>query len=1081
MNRRMRRIGSLLICFALILGISLTAVSKDFSIFDVAAEGQAADIVIIEGDETKPQQDPDEPVQKDEILRSVRANKGGTVWEFNYTKGILTVYQDVQNDPKGIDDVDYTAVDLQKYLEELKPANQKYLDDRQKLEDSMAQSKADKDEAESNKKTSEEKLNNEKKAKQDYINNNKEQDPEVLKDYDTRIGSYEKSVKDSEADIAKYTSQINDYDAKIKALDSSNKELVEKKGLIEKVLNAGFPNFTVNRVVYGEGVTKIRNTDLPEMYDLTKVVVANTVETVEDGAFRNWNLNTVGPTLEDYDIQICWNKNVPDEAFKNCDNITAVAFKDGVKTIGKKAFYDCDSLSSVKFPETLQTIFPSAFENCDSLNYVVIPASTIAINSKAFAYTQRDGKKAIPSPLTDVYFACEQDSIDIASDTFSGLVKPTGHVLYGLKTWDVDALNGKDFKGGKTWTWKYYDVNMLVGLTADITDKYYLTGDSLDFESLTLKAEYVTGFEEEIPVLVDSGRKDQKTGKKIYEVNPELRFTIPGDNDFTKTFVLRKAERKQISVAYRNVSTTFEVYVHDPVEQALTNLPESAHNYKANAKDEQIIKVEDARQITFTFSDKTETEPKNDYIWIYDNNGKLQEKLTGKEAAGKKFTVMGDEVKIVLTSDGNDERYGYAITKATAIVPKHVAASLDKENKDATCTEDGLKGHACCEICGKASNPGEVIPALGHDFDADGVCTRCGYDRLFGENELARIWGDNRFDTAYAIADQLKIKLGVDKFDAIIVAYSENFPDSLTASYLAVKKNAPIILADSIKNNGATAAVDYIKANLKAGGTIYVLGGDNVVSADFVKTLNGLGTVKQLNGNNRYDTNQMILDEAGAPKDEVIICTGENYIDALTASATGKAILIVNDQYDLVKNDVMDYIKTNVNKSAKVYIVGGYEAISHDFQNELADLGYINIKRIPGDSRFETSVNVAKYFYGDVKNLKTIGVAWSEDFADALCAGPFCYQYGAPLLLVADTANAKVYTDAGFPVELAKVIGFGGIGTSNNQLTDKAMNLIKLGDITDVKYQANLNAEKAAEQSQEVAPEVDTSKLADEN
>ncbi len=46
------------------------------------------------------------------------------------------------------------------------------------------------------------------------------------------------------------------------------------------------------------------------------------------------------------------------------------------------------------------------------------------------------------------------------------------------------------------------------------------------------------------------------------------------------------------------------------------------------------------------------------------------------------------------------------------------------KTKQATCTEDGYKGVACVK-CGKISKS-ETYPALGHNTDSEGVCTRCG-------------------------------------------------------------------------------------------------------------------------------------------------------------------------------------------------------------------------------------------------------------------------------------------------------------------------------------------------------------------
>ena len=51
------------------------------------------------------------------------------------------------------------------------------------------------------------------------------------------------------------------------------------------------------------------------------------------------------------------------------------------------------------------------------------------------------------------------------------------------------------------------------------------------------------------------------------------------------------------------------------------------------------------------------------------------------------------------------------------------------------------------------------------------------------------------------MAETYKEKSGVEKFDAIIIATGKNFADALSGSYLAVVKNAPILLTNGKEDN----------------------------------------------------------------------------------------------------------------------------------------------------------------------------------------------------------------------------------------------------------------------------------------
>ena len=62
--------------------------------------------------------------------------------------------------------------------------------------------------------------------------------------------------------------------------------------------------------------------------------------------------------------------------------------------------------------------------------------------------------------------------------------------------------------------------------------------------------------------------------------------------------------------------------------------------------------------------------------------------------------------------------------------------------------------------------------------------------------DFSRYAGTSRYETALKTADALKKSLKVDKFDYIIVADGNNYPDALAGSFLAKVKKAPLILVD---------------------------------------------------------------------------------------------------------------------------------------------------------------------------------------------------------------------------------------------------------------------------------------------
>ncbi|MBQ6990806.1 MAG: cell wall-binding repeat-containing protein, partial [Clostridia bacterium] len=208
-----------------------------------------------------------------------------------------------------------------------------------------------------------------------------------------------------------------------------------------------------------------------------------------------------------------------------------------------------------------------------------------------------------------------------------------------------------------------------------------------------------------------------------------------------------------------------------------------------------------------------------------------------------------------------------------------------------------------CNSCGI-----ELFPALGHTWnegevltkpspEGDGLtrytCLTCGEIReeVQPYEGPVRIAGRDRFETALLTADQMKKNLGIEKFDAVIVASGLDFADALAGSYLASTKNAPILLAytkDSV-NDGIK---HYIRENLKEGGIVYILGGENAVPSSFEEELETF-QVKRLAGAHRFETNLMILAEAGISDKLLLISTGLTFADSLSASAAKLPILLV--------------------------------------------------------------------------------------------------------------------------------------------------------------------------------------------
>lgn len=154
--------------------------------------------------------------------------------------------------------------------------------------------------------------------------------------------------------------------------------------------------------------------------------------------------------------------------------------------------------------------------------------------------------------------------------------------------------------------------------------------------------------------------------------------------------------------------------------------------------------------------------------------------------------------------------------------------------------------------------------------------------------------------------------------------------------------------------------------------------------------------VTRVFGSNRYETSLKIADAykelLGVEQFRtVVVADGRNFPDALAGSyfaiKNQAPILMVNDKN---AEKVKEYIRTNLGKGGSIYILGGENAVSESFEDNLF---WYYIERIYGSNRYETNLKIL-----DAAGVgaEPILVCRGNDFADSLSAS----ATGYPILLV---------------------------------------------------------------------------------
>ena len=284
--------------------------------------------------------------------------------------------------------------------------------------------------------------------------------------------------------------------------------------------------------------------------------------------------------------------------------------------------------------------------------------------------------------------------------------------------------------------------------------------------------------------------------------------------------------------------------------------------------------------------------------------------------------------------------------------------------------------------------------------------------------ESMRIYGNDRYETSTKAADQLLVEQGGDTFKAVIVASGKDYPDALSAAYLAKVKDAPVLLTDDIHLD---TTIQYIEQHCEMNTDVYVIGGDGAVSNMLDKNLTTMTdkpmNVIRLAGQNRYQTNIEVLKAAGVTNQHLLIASGTSFADAISASAVGKPLLLTAES-GLTKEQT-EYLATLTTEQAT--IIGGTGAVSEKTESQIK-AAIKTTERVGGSNRYETSANIAKKFF--VKSFTAV-LAYGGSFPDGLSGAPLAMRYEAPMVLVAD-ANYKFAKNYADSAVVRNTVTFGG-------------------------------------------------------
>jgi len=683
-------------------------------------------------------------------------------------------------------------------------------------------------------------------------------------------------------------------------------------------------------------------------------------------------------------------------AFDGSSALNKVTINASIKTIPINAFNDCPRLRRVVLPRGLKQIGSGAFGRCSALTDINFPDSLIYIAGDAFE-NSRDFTSEYPSELNQMS----------DGSYMRMLYKSTPKVqYYQNKARNMLGYVNQFRTNGKAWYWNEGDRTK----TTQVKKASLAYDYGLEEIAKQRAAEIAFKFSHTRPNGLDCFSAKASDGSTSYGENIAVGSQgapIYGDSERAVFNMFKEENNKYAGQGHRR---------------------NMLGNY--NAIGIACVKVNGTYYWVQEFGDRTSV--KNPGV---DNNTKyVSFNISPDNVASAKLNnthqdynlSVGDEIQVTspkqniyLTQEGWGEYNPLIATTISGWEMKDnsVAAIDNLSAIGDNVTLAGLK---------KGTTKMESTVLYGRYQSKDNS------SKVTVKN-VSRIYGSTRYETAQQTAGALKAKMNVDKFDAVVIAYGENYPDALSGTYLANVKQAPLLLANAKDANTEANTVDYVEDNVSSGGKVYILGGPGLVSSTLENTLRSQGySVARLYGSDRYITNIKILNAAGIKQgQDLLVCTGENYPDALSTSALGKPILLIGGQSQPTS------AQRTIIQGKNVYIIGGTAAISDRTKNSISR----NAKRINGIDRYDTSAKLAKQF---CKNPTTAVLAYGQNFPDGLAGGTLAYKVNAPLLLATSSSvgNKSIanYVDS---TQINSMYVLGGPGLISNNAAESVLRFDK--------------------------------------
>lgn len=278
--------------------------------------------------------------------------------------------------------------------------------------------------------------------------------------------------------------------------------------------------------------------------------------------------------------------------------------------------------------------------------------------------------------------------------------------------------------------------------------------------------------------------------------------------------------------------------------------------------------------------------------------------------------------------------------------------------------------------------------------------------------------------------DPLKDVTATDAEDGKITLTQNNIKENT----VDISKPGEYKITYSVTDSVGATTEKTIKVTVKVKNTG---GGGTVIPPTKPEQKPDLEDPDRIEGNDRIETSvETSKDLYPNGTNAVVLANAERYTDVLTADPFAiqeKASALLTYKYELPEKTLKEIERLG---AKKIYISGGYDAVSKKVVDELANRGY-EIFRFDGVDRYDTARKIAIKIR-EKGNTNAAELASGEDFPDALCMTPLAVKDQAPILLTKKDSVPK-YTKQALAEWDIENIKIGGLDEAVSKEVEKQL------------------------------------------